>query len=86
MEEYIQKYKVGCCHISAINEELNEIVDYQTGHKISSGDNHMMRDFSELDYVKKYVPYLPEYVSIELENSFEKQLEVKEYLEKIINE
>lgn len=85
MEGFIEKYKVGCCHISAVNEELNEIVDYQTGHKISSGDNHMMSDFSELDYVKKYVEYLPEYVSIELENSFEKQLEVKEYLEKIIN-
>lgn len=85
MEELIKNHKVGCCHISAISEELNEIVDYQTGYKISGGDNHTMSDFSQLKYVKKYVQYLPEYVSIELENSFEKQLEVKEYLEKIIN-
>lgn len=85
MEETIGKYKIGCCHISSINEDSIEGIDYQTGKKIIYHDNHMMSDISRMDYIKKYVKYLPEYVSIELENSFEKQLEVKEYLEKIIN-
>ena len=85
MEKLCEEYKVGCCHISAVSEKTHEIVDYQTGKKYFFRDSHTMSDFSELNYVKKYVQYFPEYVSIELENSFEKQLEVKEYLEKIIN-
>jgi hypothetical protein len=34
--------------------------------------------------MKKYVKYLPSLVSIELENSFEQQLKVKEYLKKTL--
>lgn len=85
MEEIINKYKIGCCHVSSISEEPFEDVDYQTGEKVLFRDNHLMSNISQMDYIEKYVKYFPEYVSIELENSFEKQLEVKEYLEKIIN-
>jgi hypothetical protein len=36
--------------------------------------------------LKKYVEYLPDILGIELENSFKEQLEIKKYLEKIVNE
>jgi hypothetical protein len=81
----VEKYPIGCCHISAIDERPREVVSYLTGEKFLCYDNHTMSDFSQLDYIEKYVQYLPEYVSIELENSFKVQLEVKKYLEKIIN-
>ncbi|MFA6047827.1 MAG: hypothetical protein WCV59_05130 [Parcubacteria group bacterium] len=81
----IEKYKIGCSHISAIKKDFKTWEHYTTKEKLNLYSDHYMDDLSELDYVKKYVQYLPEYVSIELENSFEEQLKVKEYLEKIIN-
>ena len=84
--EYVQimaalkKYTVGCCHISAVNSNLFNIRNYFIGF-----DRHFMAKFKELDYVGQYRQYLPYYISLELENSFEEQLKAKEYLEKIIN-
>ncbi|HAV11803.1 MAG TPA: hypothetical protein DCX32_04675 [Candidatus Moranbacteria bacterium] len=49
-------------------------------------DCHYLKKNKEIDYLKKYRNYLPEYISLELENGFERQLEVKKYLEeKILN-
>ena len=83
----LKKHTIGCCHISAIRKKS---VPYNSWdikvpeiNKLFSC--HLLNDFSELDYVKKYIDYLPKYVSIELENSFQEQLRVKKYLEKIIN-
>ena len=81
----IKKHKVGCCHISAVNDKGEEYQDYDTGYKGIAYSHHTLGKLSELDYVKKYVKYLPKYISIELENSFAEQLKVKEYLENIIN-
>jgi sugar phosphate isomerase/epimerase len=78
--ELIEKYQIGCNHISAIVEkpyiwEGSEIFD-----------THMLTDFSELDYLKDFPKkYFSAYVSIELENSLEEQLEAKKYIEDIIN-
>lgn len=83
--ELIRKYGVGCSHISVMSERIYEFVHYITGQRIPYSSFHYLENMSQLDYVKKYVGYLPEYVSIELENSFEEQLKAKEYLEKIIN-
>ena len=47
--------------------------------------SHYMIDLREYEYVKRYVKYLPEYVSIEAENTFEEQLRIREYLDTIIN-
>lgn len=80
-----KKYKIGCSHISAVNDKLEILDNYLTGKKMTLYSHHWLDNMKDLDYVKKYVQYLPYYVSIELENSFKKQLEVKEYLEKIIN-
>lgn len=79
------RYKIGCSHASIVNDAAEEYVDYLTGEKGIQYSHHWLNDLSELDYVKKYIKYLPEYVSIELENPFSEQLKAKEYLEKIIN-
>lgn len=80
-----KKYSIGCCHISAITKEPYEIIDYRNGSKKMTYSAHYLNNLSELDYVKDYKQYLPHYISIELENSFEEQLEIKKYLEKLIS-
>ena len=77
-----KKYKIGCAHVSAIKKEMSED-PYIKG--VFKFDGHSLKDFSEMDYIKEFKNILPEFICIELENSIEEQLRVKEYLEKIIN-
>lgn len=79
----VKKYQIGCCHISAIKKE--PYIKYDKNKKLSLYSNHTMENLDELKYIEKYIQYLPNIISIELENSFEEQLKVKDYLEKIIN-
>lgn len=81
-ENLAKKYPVGCCHVSAIKDSPRKDIEEFDDMEYSA---HYLGKLSELDYVKKYLDYLPDIISIELENSFEEQLKVKEYLEKIIN-
>jgi hypothetical protein len=81
----IKKYRIGCSHISAISENFQTWEHYVTKEKINLYSDHYLNNLNQLDYVEKYVQHLPEYVSIELENTFKEQLEVRKYLEKIIN-
>ena len=88
-EECLSDYPIGCCHISGVKDEMYEYsVTNPEGivYKEKLYGSHYVDELSELNYVKKYLKYLPPIVSIELENSFEYQLKVKEYLEKMINE
>lgn len=78
----LEKFKIGCCHISAIQNKPQKDMAKKGAWQFSY---HTMNELQELDYVKKYVDILPDIISIELENSFKKQLEAKKYLEKIIN-
>jgi len=78
--DQMQRYAINCCHISAI--EQNRFHPFTLIHGY---DCHYLRKTSEIDYVKDYVQYLPKYISIELENSFEEQLNIKVRLEEIIN-
>lgn len=80
-KELIKNYKVGCCHVSAIKGIFSVAFFLRFGKR----DWHMLGKLKELDYMKKYKEFLPRYISIELENDFEKQIEVKRYLEKILN-
>lgn len=82
-KEKIKKYGVGCAHISSILPEPMPDPDPLLNKKTYS--SHMLNDYKNLDYIKKYLRYMPDIISIELENSFEEQLKVKEYLDKIIN-
>jgi len=81
------EYKIGCCHISGakntpvlkFDEVLKkEVAEYEY-HKVD------INDLSYFDYIKKYAQYLPEIISIELENSFEEQMKAREYLAKLVN-
>lgn len=86
MKEAAQKFKVGCSHVSAVAPVMKKIADTQFPEIIyEEYSTHTLSDLSEMDYVKNFLPYLPELISIELENSFEEQLKVKKYLEELIN-
>jgi len=76
----IEKYPVGCNHVSCFQ---------RISHRDEEGhlryDAHLMRDFSQLDYLKNYPKkYFSSIVAIELKNTIEKQLAAKDYLIKKI--
>lgn len=81
----IEKFPVGCNHISAVKNEIwideeNRFEKIRYRH-----DYHQLEKLSELDYLKSYpLKYFSSYISVELENSFEEQLEAGEYIRKII--
>lgn len=79
-EKFAKKFKIGCCHISAMPKWKNKLVRMLRGV-----GGHYMMSLDELDYVCNYRKFLPQYISIELENSLERQLEAKKYLEEILN-
>lgn len=81
--EILKKYKIGFCHISAMREKPFSKI--KNKRKVKYYHSHWLRDLSELNYVKKYVKYLPRFCAIELENPLKRQLEAKKYLEKIIS-
>lgn len=74
-EERIRRFGAGVAHVSAIRSFLG-FLNY---------DSHTMHDLKDLDYMKNYEEFWPSILSLELENTLEKQLEAKAYLEKIIN-
>ncbi len=67
-------FNIGCCHVSAIR--------YLGG--IVADDQHIASDKKDFDYLKKYIKYLPNHISLELENSFKDQLEYKKYIQQQI--
>lgn len=81
-ENILKSFKVGCAHISAIKKKLHR--DRGETHDMRH-DSHYMDSLSNFDYIKRYAKYLPNIISIELEDSFKKQLKVKKCLEKILN-
>lgn len=83
--DLLKRYKIGVNHLSAIKARKKEFYDPFVGKSFSRFDAHWLDDLSEVDYVKKQQNYLADIVSIELENSLKRQLEVKKYLEKILD-
>lgn len=79
ISELTKSFEIGCCHISAKKNSK-----YALKRLIQRRGSHFMMDLKELDYMEKYISFLPELISIELENSFAEQFRAKEYLEKII--
>ncbi len=78
-QSFAEKFTIGCCHMSALPKWKNTL---QRLFKRVGG--HYMISLDEMDYLKEFKPYFPQYMSIELENSFERQLEIKAYLEKML--
>lgn len=75
----VESLPIGCCHVSAVVGKWNPFAFY------FKWSRHYMKNLSQLDYIGQYTQYLPKYISIELENTFKRQLDAKAYLEKIIN-
>ncbi len=80
INKLIKRTKVGWAHIGAITAKpyLSPISNRLTH------DNHFFTSLSQFDYLKKYRPILPFVLALELENNIKQQLEVKQYLEKIL--
>ena len=84
LKDLAGKHKIGCNHISAVKKKKYIYHDNFLNQDIICHESHWLDDLSELDYVKKYKNYLTDTVSIELENTLKRQLDVKQYLEKIL--
>ena len=81
----IEKFPVKCNHISAIKKEKRLDSESKYDKHNARYDFHYLKELSELDYLKNYpLKYFSRHIAIELENSIKEQLEVKNYLEKII--
>lgn len=80
--EVIKSHKIGCCHISGIGKKKL----YDPILKIEYYDLHFISNYSELNYLSDYKEYLPEIVSLELENSLEEQLKARDYIGRILNQ
>ena len=79
--QIIKKVKIGCAHLSAIRSENRFDEKEELRY-----DFHKLNNLSDMDYLKNYSQeYFPEYMAIELENSLEEQIEIKKYLQNIIN-
>lgn len=73
--EIMEKYPIGCNHISSIQKQTH----------IDNGENrydsHYLNKLSDLDYLKNYpLRYFSRFIAIELENSIEEQLLAKNYI------
>ncbi len=87
MKKSAKKFCIGCSHISAVGDKIIESADINSKEiKYTNFSKHYLNNLNEVDYIRDFIDYLPNLISLELENSFEEQLKVKEYLEKIIND
>ncbi len=76
----LEKYPIGCNHISAVNAE--KYLDQYGSYCYSK---HHFEGLAEFDYLAKYPKeYFSDYVALELENSLEDQLKAKEYILKLL--
>ena len=79
-KKYAKEYAIGCCHVSPLPKLKNTLFRF-----LKKASSHYMISLDELDYLENYRQYLPKYISLEMENSFKQQLEVKQYLENILS-
>lgn len=78
MDDLVRRFPIGCCHLSAVRR-----------HEVNRGgsgyDHHFFRQLGDFDYLVQYKDHLPpRWLSLELENTWEEQVEAKAYLEKIL--
>jgi len=76
-DEVMKKYQIGFCHVGAIKDKPNSKGGFE---------GHYLDNLSEFDFLKKLKPYLAQDLAIELENSFEKQVGMADYLNKLLND
>jgi len=78
VEHQLDRYVVGCCHISAIRVGV-------PNHWAGMWDHHEYGYIEDLRYVARYKHRLPaKWASLELENSFTQQLDAKAFIEGLL--
>lgn len=78
----IQKYGVKCNHISAVKDKM-----FTTKEGLRRYDSHTANNLNDFDYLKKYDKKLfSNFCAIEINNDIAFQLEVIDYINKILNE
>ncbi|MBU4216968.1 hypothetical protein L6270_04020 [Candidatus Parcubacteria bacterium] len=84
--EILKSRKIGCCHISAIRDYPDILTNYLNGEEVRVFGWHKFEKLNEFDYLKKYFKYLPDLISIELENSFKEQILARDYIINLIKQ
>jgi hypothetical protein len=70
----LSRFKVGCCHLSAIREGVPNRWN-------GEWDHHSFSALSDLDYLGRYRGFMPSrWASLELENSLAEQLEARAHI------
>ena len=75
----IKKYPIKVVHISAVKNKKRKLTS-----SYSTYDAHCFDSLQEFNYLQRYRQYLPRICALELENSIEKQLCAKEYIEQLL--
>lgn len=70
----IDKYPIGCAHVSAFSKMRLETV------RTNKDTLHRLKEYSDVDYLEEYQKFFPEIMALELENSLEEQLKIIDYL------
>lgn len=79
----MEKIPIGCNHISVVDEGVSHIDELGKPRCAY----HQLKDFSKLDYLKKYPSrYFSNFIAIELENSIKDQLKAKDYITNLITD
>jgi len=82
VKQILEKYKIGCNHISAVKKVAHQNKRDQNPRF----DSHFLKNLSEFNYLKNYPShYFSNLLAIELENSIEEQLLAKEYIIDILS-
>lgn len=75
----LKRFATGCCHISAIRIGV-------PNHWAGMWDHHEYASLTDFDYVRRYRDNLPgRWASLELENGFDEQLRVIDYLASLLS-
>ncbi|MFH1412739.1 MAG: hypothetical protein ABIG10_01790 [bacterium] len=79
VQAVLNKYPIGCNHVSAVKTNIL----LKLFHRKST--SHELKNLDDLDYLRKFSKnYFAKYIVIELENSFQEQLEIKKHLENML--
>jgi len=79
--EILERNEIGCNHLSCVQKVLRRDFEDVSWRY----DSHVLRKLLQMDYLKRYPKkYFSDMVAIELENSIETQLKVRNYLIKKI--
>jgi len=75
----LRRFKIGCCHLSAIRVGVPN--DWS-----GEWDHHAYSSLADFEYLSRYRALMPSsWASLELENSFEEQLEARAYIEGLLS-